>query len=202
MVSINPTIKVIENLFDTFNQKFFGNELVRPVLTVSADITGGAYGWCTTFQAWQDGEEGHYEINITAEYLNRSMAEIAGTLIHEMVHLYNLAKGVQDCSRGGTYHNKRFKAEAEKRGLVIECTEKYGWTKTSLQPETLEFVNNLGVIDFKLHRLSGKLTEKKPTKKVASYKYECPVCGQSFTSTKQLTLKCADCDELLEVTKK
>ena len=42
----------------------------------------------------------------------------------------NLAHGVQDCSRGGNYHNKRFKEEAERRGLVISHHPTYGWTLT------------------------------------------------------------------------
>lgn len=57
--------------------------------------------------------------------------QVAETLLHEMVHLYNLQIGVQDTSRGGTYHNKKYKEAAEKHGLTVEKDAKYGWTKTS-----------------------------------------------------------------------
>ena len=47
-------------------------------------------------------DDGFYEINICAEHLARPFEQVAETLLHEMVHLYNLQIGVQDTSRGGT----------------------------------------------------------------------------------------------------
>lgn len=109
-VSLKPVIEELENLFSKFNARFFADKLEKPVITVSPDHTRGAYGWCTGWKAWKAGEdEGHYEINLCAEYLNRPFEETCGTLIHEMVHLQNLQDGVQDTSRSGTYHNKKFK---------------------------------------------------------------------------------------------
>ena len=80
------------------------------------------YGWCTGWRAWaekapQDLEsmtpeeakaaesKGYYEINLCAEHIARSYIEVAETLLHEMVHLYNLQEQVQDTSRGGFYHD-------------------------------------------------------------------------------------------------
>ena len=48
--------------------------------------------------------------------------------------------GVQDTSRGGTYHNKKYKEAAEQHGLTVEKDAKYGWTKTSLNDEAKDFV--------------------------------------------------------------
>jgi hypothetical protein len=87
-VSLKPVIEELENLFSKFNARFFADKLEKPVITVSPDHTRGAYGWCTGWKAWKAGEdEGHYEINLCAEYLNRPFEETCGTLIHEMVHL-------------------------------------------------------------------------------------------------------------------
>ena len=93
--SLKPVIGELESLFDTFNGAFFEKKLERPVITVSPDNTKGAYGWCTGWKAWQDGirEGGFYEINMCAEYLNRPFEETCSTLIHEMVHLWNLQEG-------------------------------------------------------------------------------------------------------------
>ena len=200
-VSISPTVGVIEDLFDKFNTKYFEGKMIRPVLTVSPDMTSGAYGWCTLFKAWNDGEDGHYEINITAEHLNRPITEIVATLIHEMVHLYNLEIGVQDCSRGGTYHNHKFKDEAEKRGLSIEKDSKYGWTITKLNSSTDEYVKGLGSVDFKLHRISGKKTDKTTTtkKKSSSRKYVCTTCAQTVRATKEVHIICGDCNIDMEM---
>lgn len=71
-VSLKPVIEELENLFSKFNARFFADKLEKPVITVSPDHTRGAYGWCTGWKAWKAGEdEGHYEINLCAEYLNR-----------------------------------------------------------------------------------------------------------------------------------
>lgn len=60
-----------------------------------------------------------------------------------MVHLYNLQIGVQDTSRSGTYHNKKYKEAAEQHGLIVDKDSKYGWTKTSLNDEAKAFVEGL-----------------------------------------------------------
>ncbi len=68
-VSLKPVIEELEDLFSKFNTRFFADKLEKPVITVSPDHTRGAYGWCTGWKAWKAGEdEGHYEINLCAEY--------------------------------------------------------------------------------------------------------------------------------------
>lgn len=190
--TIRPIIEKLEQVFDTFNQKFYNSELERPVITVAQDTTSGAYGWFTTWRAWQEeGSEGYYEINICAETLNRPFHETIGTLLHEMAHLFAQMKGIKDTSRGGTYHNKRFKEIAEAHGLIIENTQKYGWTKTSLQPETKDFIDMMNFEGFTLRRLSPEKSASK--KKSSSRKYVCPHCGQSVRATKEISILCGEC---------
>ena len=90
--SLKPIIGKLEDLFVKFNDKFYGGQLQQPIITVSPDITKGAYGWCTSWKAWTDKEQktldelaalspeevealkkddGFYEINLCAEYLSR-----------------------------------------------------------------------------------------------------------------------------------
>lgn len=153
-VSLKPVIDELETLFSKFNKAFFEGKLEKPVITVSPDHTRGAYGWCTAWKAWQDGtkEGGYYEINLCAEYLNRPFEETCGTLLHEMVHLQNLQDNVQDTSRSGSYHNRKFKETAEAHGLTVEKGEKYGWHKTALNPQAEAFVKSLGKSGFCLVR--------------------------------------------------
>ena len=195
-VSLKPVIEELENLFSKFNARFFADKLEKPVITVSPDHTRGAYGWCTGWKAWKAGEdEGHYEINLCAEYLNRPFEETCGTLIHEMVHLQNLQDGVQDTSRSGTYHNKKFKETAEAHGLTVEKGEKYGWHKTALSPEALEFVQSLGKQGVTLVRprpIGLKGSSKGGGS--SSRKYVCPCCGAIIRATKEVRVICADCD--------
>ena len=55
--SSKPVIEKLESLFSKFNEKFYNNELQTQIITVSPDITKGAYGWCTAWKAWSNTEQ-------------------------------------------------------------------------------------------------------------------------------------------------
>lgn len=145
MNAIEKLNSELNRIFDIFNQKYFNGEINKPVILAQTNRTDiFTMGWCTTNKVWKDSSlnEYFYEITICAEYLYRNVPQICSTLLHEMVHLYNLQKGIKDTSRGNTYHNKRFKQEAEKRGLIIEYDKRIGWSITSLQEETKKFIED------------------------------------------------------------
>ena len=198
--SLQNIINELENLFELFNKKYFENKLSKPVITVSPDSTKGAYGWCTSWKAWKDGKSEYYEINMCAEHLTRPIEQLAGTMLHEMVHLFNLEEGVQDCSRGGFYHNAKFKKAAEEHGLIVEAVPKYGFAKTYLTDGAKKAIENFnGKSAFVLYRDSGKKAEKTTTKsKSSSRKYVCPCCGTIVRATKEVKIICGDCNELME----
>ena len=201
-VSLKTTLNQLENLFKFFNKEYFENQLEAPVITISPDMTKGAYGWCTSWKAWkhssEDGEnDGHYEINICAEHLTRPFEEVAGTMLHEMVHLDNLYKGIKDTSRSGTYHNEKFRKTAEKHGLIVEKTEKYGFAITKLTDEAKEKVKKIGCESFDMFRDSG-IKKANKTSKSSSIKYVCPLCGAIIRATKEVNVRCADCGVLFE----
>lgn len=201
MNTIKSVITELEDLFGVFNEKYFDSKLSRPVITVSPDNTKcGSFGWCTNWKAWKekDGGEGYFEINVCAEHLSRPFTEVAETMLHEMVHLHNLLNGIKDTSRGGTYHNGKFKASAEAHGLTAEADEKYGWAKTHLieeaKGETVKFMDFIGKDSFDIYREAEQKGEKKGGKKSSSIKYVCPVCGAIIRATKKVRVICADCD--------
>jgi hypothetical protein len=192
--SLQLVIGKLEDLFSKFNQKFFNNELDKPVITVSPDITKGAYGWCTAWKAWKKDEEsddGYYEINLCAEYLSRPFEETCGTLIHEMVHLMNLENEVQDTSRSGMYHNKKFKQTAEQHGLIVDKNDKYGWCITKLNDEAASYIELLDEKSFKLHR--SKIPKIMTSSSSSSKKYVCSGCGTIIRATKEVRVICSDC---------
>ena len=45
MLQVSEIVKKAEEMFDLFNQHFYGGELTRPAITVSPDGGRGAYGW-------------------------------------------------------------------------------------------------------------------------------------------------------------
>ena len=204
MASIKPIVEKLEDLFSVFNGRYYDGKLQRPVITVSQDVTSGAFGWLTSWKAWKeqgcDDGEGYYEINICAEHLTRPFEEVCATLLHEMVHLYNIQNDIKDTSRSGTYHNKKFKLVAEEHGLNIDQHEKYGWTITSLNDDAKEFISSMDEEGFTLSRTKMSKVEKaKGSKKSSSRKYMCPDCGVIVRATKEVRIICKDCDIELEL---
>lgn len=200
--SLASAIAALEDLFQQFNLKFFAGKLEAPVIAVSPDTTSGAYGWCTAWKAWKSKDDeskdgGFYEINMCAEHLTRPFEELCGTLLHEMVHLDNIAKEIKDTSRGGTYHNKKFKETAEEHGLIIDRDPKYGWTITHLNDEAKAFVATLDGSAFQLFR--QKQLRLKTSGSGSSRKYVCPCCGMIIRATKEVRVICGDCGVELEL---
>ncbi len=78
------------------------------------------------------------EVLLAGEALHLKPEDVFEVLLHEAAHGINAARGVKDTSRGGRYHNARFKKTAIEVGLDVEQADPYGFAKTSVQPETAE----------------------------------------------------------------
>lgn len=204
---MSRTTGYLEKMFRALNADFFGGELEEPIITVQS--TPRAYGHVTVAKIWKRKEEARHELNIDAGTMNRPIEDVAATLLHEMVHLYNIAHGVQDCSRGGSYHNRHFKDEAERRGLMIEHSDKYGWTITNPSEALLDYIIKRGWEDINMGRGAmwapagsggsktgaGNGSPDKTPKKSSTRKLQCPCCGNSVRATKAVRILCMDCNE-------
>lgn len=193
------TVEYLSRLYDYCNAKLFDGELAKPVITAQQDAKNKTNGWWSFGKVWKENEkdEGEHELNMTAQQLNRSINEIAATLIHEMCHQYALVNNMQDTSRAGNYHNKLFKQIAEKHGLHVECVATIGWSHTTLTDETAaiiaEFIKGNPVsIIYRRPVFKGQSVKTSSTRK-----YICPCCGQSVRATKAVNIMCADCNELM-----
>lgn len=176
LTSYNRVTQYLNKVFKLINSEYFDNELEMPTITIQSTV--GAYGHVTTSKVWKtESGKASYELNIGADYLDRPIENIVATLIHEGCHLYAMQNGIKDTSNRGVYHNKRFKALAEDRGLIIEKHSRYGWTITTPS--------------------EANGTPVKPTapKKGNSIKWICPCCGAIVRSTKILNIVCGDCNE-------
>lgn len=154
-MKVSDEVVFLEEAFDILNQRFFESALSRPAITIQS--TPGAHGHFTPYDAWDDSGLKLKEINLGAESLHRPMPNIIATLMHEMVHYWCHTQGIKDTSRGGTYHNKRFKAEAERRGLVVSAAPCIGYSVTKPAPELTSLVYSMGWEDkLKLYRDAKK----------------------------------------------
>ena len=146
LTSYNRVAGYLNKIFDLLNAEYFENTLSRPTITIQS--TPKAYGHFTlSGDTWVSKLGGTHEINIGAGTLARPIEYICATLLHEMIHYKNHEDGIQDTSRGGTYHNKHFKESAEACGLIVEHSEKYGWSHTSPADSLLDFVLENGLTD-------------------------------------------------------
>lgn len=219
----------LELMYNVANKHFarHGLRITLPVLvTIQSKGKHSAYGWVTTQKAWTDGkgEELAYELNIAAETLARPTADTFNTIVHEMCHLVNIQRGVQDCTNSQR-HNKKFKEICDKIGLYCEEMGRFGWAGThepdkntdELKNVLAEYITsgdvealNMQRKDYALKVTKGGSGEEGAgagtttgtsagTKKRKSnqIKYVCPHCGTSVRATKKVRIMCADCMELM-----
>ena len=204
LTSYNRAAGYLNKIFDLLNEEYFENALSRPTITIQS--TPKAYGHFSLREdTWVSKLGGTHETNIGAGTLARPIEEVCATLLHEMVHYHNFVCGIQDCSRGGTYHNRKFRDSAEARGLIVEHHDKYGWTITSPGDSLLQFCldNDLSDIlinrnEFSGYRITGTGTHSgaptaTPPKTSSTRKYNCPCCGNSVRATKTVNIACLDC---------
>ena len=204
LTSYNRAAGYLNKIFDLLNEEYFESTLSRPTITIQS--TPKAYGHFSLREdTWVSKLGGTHEINIGAGTLSRNIESVVATLLHEMVHYYNHVNGIQDCSRGGTYHNKKFKAAAEARGLIVEHHDKYGWTITNPSDSLLQFCldNDLSDILINRNEFSGirvtgtgthaPATPPAITRRSSTRKYICPCCRMSVRATKTVRIACLDC---------
>ena len=91
------------------------------------------------------------EVLLAGEALHLKPEDVFEVLLHEAAHGINAARGVKDTSRGGRYHNARFKKTAIEVGLDVEQADPYGFAKTSVRPETA------GRYETEIGRLAGAM---------------------------------------------
>lgn len=195
---LSTDTKRLEDAYRVLNREYFHGELPMVMITIQSSLK--AYGHCTTKKIWASGNERYYELNLSAEYLSRPIENVLATLAHEMVHIYCMEADIKDTSNNGRYHNKRFKTEAEVRGLKISYAPTIGWSVTE---PTEEFIRNLkawGLYDAcENYRLGAMQTDSsggisRPRKPSSTRKYYCPVCGHSVRATKDVNILCMDCN--------
>lgn len=209
---MSRAVSQLEHIYNALNTDFFEDALPVPIITVQSKP--GTYGHCTTSKVWQRKDGGAYELNIAAEVLNYPIEETLDTMLHEMVHLYCRENGIKEVSRGGKYHNKKFKAEAERRGLVCVPCGQYGWNTTP-SDNLVEYALSKGWNEIKIGRGSlppiirtgasgtaqtGAETTGGGKRPSSTRKLQCPKCGCSVRATKTVRIMCMDCmEQMIEV---
>lgn len=200
----------LEKMYNTLNADFWDGALPLPIITVQSKP--GTWGHCTVGKVWKRKDSETYEMNIAAEVLDQNLEEIIDTLLHEMVHLYCRENGIKEVSRGGKYHNGRFKELAERCGLICIKAGQYGWNTQGTGNDRLtEYAMEKGWNEIRISRggstwlpistgAGGTAAGGGPAapggkRPSSTRKLQCPCCKNSVRATKTVRIMCMDCNE-------
>lgn len=205
---ISMALEELYRIFHILNEDKFDGELTEPVITIQK-TRGRTLGHFTTSRVWvdknneEDEETSYYEINIDPRWFNtRTPADVVETLLHEMVHYYNKANDIKDCS--GNVHNKKFKSSAEKVGLVVEKGKGVGYGYTSMSEALSAYVDEV----VKPNEAAFEYFRSVPVKmsggsgggrKKSTFKYTCPDCGAEVKGKRDMVIKCGLCDVVMKM---
>ena len=203
-MQISEATAFLENAYVALNKKFFGGELPPVIITIQSSPR--AYGHYTTWEnTWVGEGQGFHEINIGAETLDRDASEVLATLSHEMCHHYCAVNNIKDTSRGGTYHNKKFKEVAEGTGaILVDYDPRIGYSPTRPTDALIAFIEEQGWTGVNLSRQSilGLPGGKGRGRSNGVRKYVCPNCHCSVRATKAVNSGCLDCGTVMELEEK
>jgi hypothetical protein len=137
----------------------------------------------------QDGEFTRHEVFIAGELLKAGPTQVLATMLHEAAHALAHVRKIQDTSRGGRFHNARFKALAEDLGLSVEQTGSIGWSATSLTPAAAQVyaaqLVKLGKITaHRRHITRAEATGRKSSNNGVAA--SCPTCGRKIRMSRSV----------------
>jgi hypothetical protein len=85
---------------------------------------------------WQVAGADRHEVLVGGEGLQRGPRDVLGTLLHEAAHGLAQTRSIQDTSRAGRYHNRRYATLARELGLDISTVKPIGWSATTVPEQT------------------------------------------------------------------
>jgi hypothetical protein len=87
---------------------------------------------------WQVHGADRHEVLVGGEGLQRGPTDVLGTLLHEAAHGLAQARDIQDTSRQGRYHNRRYAQLASELGLEVASVQPIGWSATTVPDATAD----------------------------------------------------------------
>ena len=202
MTAMLPILEALTDVVSSVRATHSGIPEVMIVLGASAPTKHGHFAANTW--ALREGEGTVHEIMLSGESLKRGGLGTFGTIVHELAHAYCNHNGIQDTSNRGRYHNREFKAVAERFGLNIEKADTIGFSVTSVPRETQEmYAGEIRHLDeainhYRVNKVVGDEVHPR-----AKYRMSCDCGGEPTPVSKRFLLMdmtCNFCDEPMVVT--
>jgi len=136
------------------------------------------------------GGEDLSEVMVSGEGLARDPVEVLATLLHEAAHAVAHVRDVQDTSRQGRYHNRRFAEIAGQLGLQVAELAGFGLAATTLPTAATETWREV------LDRLRAALTL---SRRAEAAKGAGGTAGRGRASNNNPTVCVCDCPRKIRV---
>ena len=196
---ISRLIGVLENLWLAIRARH--PEIPAVVIIIASGTEGKHPRWGHyASDSWVAGNQSRPEIMISGEGLRRDSRSVLGTLLHEAAHALAAARGIQDTSRQGRYHNKQFKAHADELGITVEFDKQIGWSPTTVPDTTVAtYDTQLQTLAeaMTLWRLDESLTTTPPRRNTNLIAATCP-CDRRIrvaaSTLAEAPITCQACD--------
>ena len=115
-------VAALEHAWQTIRQRH--PDVPEAALVVASGSEGKRLNWGHFApHRWHVNGSDRHEVLVGGEGLQRNPLEVLGTLLHEAAHGLAQARGLQDTSRGGRYHNSR--------GLIRRVASNQVWFSRS-----------------------------------------------------------------------
>ncbi len=141
-----------------------------------------------------------HQVFVSGERLAQGPESTLGTLLHEAAHGIAHATGVQDTSRQGRYHNRRFASIAKGLGLTVETQGSRGLARTALAEGTADAYTSMARLETALV-IGGLLAADPETatpKRQGNPLYECG-CARKIRVAQSVAdeapIFCGACEE-------
>ena len=184
-------------MFDYFNGRLFGGSLPSVLLNFSR--LNRTYGFFAPERWAGQGKDRAHEISLNPQHLKtRKPEEVASTLVHEMVHLWQHERG--EPSRSG-YHNREWAEKMLEVGLIPSSTGQPGGKQTG--QHMTHYIDPTGEFLRAWSSMPGELwlpwagipegERRRPTVKRYRFAYECPKGHGKVWGRPGLALVCGEC---------
>jgi hypothetical protein len=119
-------------------------DVPEAVLVVASGSEGKRLNWGHFApHRWQVNGADRHEVLVGGEGLQRGPTEVLGTLLHEAAHGLATARSIQDTSRSGRYHNRRYAQLARELGLDVATVKPIGWSATVSESTATAYAGQL-----------------------------------------------------------
>jgi hypothetical protein len=191
----------LQEAFDHLNGALFGGSL--PDVFITYQRRAHSYGYFAADRfSGRVGEFGKHELALNPDgFIGRSDKDIAATLLHEMVHLWQQVAGTPAARR---YHDREWAAKMKAVGLQPSNTGIVGGKETGQHMH--HYVIPGGAFDVSYEQLAAtgwKLnlqSAHRPGPKATTNsktKFTCGSCGQNAWGKPDLKVDCHDCGGLM-----